>query len=60
MEGTSSTFDASSFLDESEQPTLPSLCPLERDAILLRQMELPVPFGKNGIVRSDDIVHQTT
>ena len=56
MEGTlshSSMFDASSLLDE---PTLPSLHPLERDAILLRQVELQVPFGKKGIVRSDYLV----
>ena len=44
-------FDANSLLDE---PTLPSVHPLERDAILLRQVELQVPFGKKGIVRSYD------
>ena len=49
-------FDASTLLDESDQPTLPSLRPLERDDMLLRQVQLQVPFGKKGIVRSDNIV----
>ena len=48
-------FDASTLLDESDQPTLPSLRPLERDDMLLRQVQLQVPFGKKGIVRSDNV-----
>ena len=49
-------FENTTFLDESGQPTLPSLRPLEKDAVRLRQVEVAVPFGKIGIVRSNNLL----
>ena len=51
MEGTlnhSSMMD-DTYLDLSDQPTLPPLCPLQKDNVRLRQVEAAVPFGKIGI-----------
>ena len=52
MEGTlnhSSMLD-DTYLDLSDQPTLPPLRPLQKDDLLLRQVSVGVPFGKIGIV----------
>ena len=49
-------FENTTFLDESDQPTLPSLRPLEKDAVQLRQVEVAVPVGKIGIARSNNLL----
>ena len=43
------------YLDLSDQPTLPPLCPLQKDNVRLRQLEIHVPNGKVGIVCLDNL-----
>ena len=52
MEGTlnhSSMLDAT-HLNMSDEPSLPPLCPLQKDDLLLRKLEMAVPLGMKGIV----------